>query len=409
MIDRHLSSCIKEAATQYPIVAVTGPRQSGKTTLCRELFPDYAYVNLEKPDVRAFAMEDPNGFLAQFKKPVIFDEAQRVPNLFSYLMVLADERRNMGEFILTGSQNFHLQSSISQTLAGRCAVMKLLPFSHRELAGLPNHDIFSIGNWDVPELPSENVFEQIFRGGYPPIYDRKIKPQNWLAQYTQSYLERDVRTLVNVGDLETFEKFLRLAAGRTGQILNMDSLAADTGISPVTVKRWLSLLMASYVVFLLRPHQKNFNKRLIKSPKLYFYDTGLVCYLLNIRSADALALHSQRGAVFETYIVSEMQKTCREMESGHTEAESYENFGRRCKVQAYVRFGALLSQNLRKGTRGLTELLKMEAIQAFEDRKARARRLGEEAGTKLLLPMFLMLTVVLVIVIVPAFLSMQIL
>ncbi len=310
MIDRHLSSCIKEAATQYPIVAVTGPRQSGKTTLCRELFPDYAYVNLEKPDVRAFAMEDPNGFLAQFKKPVIFDEAQRVPNLFSYLMVLADERRNMGEFILTGSQNFHLQSSISQTLAGRCAVMKLLPFSHRELAGLPNHDIFSIGSWDVPELPSENVFEQIFRGGYPPIYDRKIKPQNWLAQYTQSYLERDVRTLVNVGDLETFEKFLRLAAGRTGQILNMDSLAADTGISPVTVKRWLSLLMASYVVFLLRPHQKNFNKRLIKSPKLYFYDTGLVCYLLNIRSADALALHSQRGAVFETYIVSEMQKTC---------------------------------------------------------------------------------------------------
>ena len=156
MIDRHLSSCIKEAATQYPIVAVTGPRQSGKTTLCRELFPDYAYVNLEKPDVRAFAMEDPNGFLAQFKKTVIFDEAQRVPNLFSYLMVLADERRNMGEFILTGSQNFHLQSSISQTLAGRCAVMKLLPFSHRELAGLPNHDIFSIGNWDVPELPSEN-------------------------------------------------------------------------------------------------------------------------------------------------------------------------------------------------------------------------------------------------------------
>lgn len=173
MIDRHLSSCIKEAATQYPIVAVTGPRQSGKTTLCRELFPDYAYVNLEKPDVRAFAMEDPNGFLAQFKKTVIFDEAQRVPNLFSYLMVLADERRNMGEFILTGSQNFHLQSSISQTLAGRCAVMKLLPFSHRELAGLPNHDIFSIGNWDVPELPSENVFEQIFRGGIPPFMIEK--------------------------------------------------------------------------------------------------------------------------------------------------------------------------------------------------------------------------------------------
>ncbi|MDD4818257.1 MAG: ATP-binding protein [Victivallaceae bacterium] len=314
MIQRHLSSYIKEAATQYPIVAVTGPRQSGKTTLCRELFPDYAYVNLEKPDTRAFAIEDPNGFLAQFKKPVILDEVQRTPDLFSYIMVLADERKRMGEFILTGSQNFHLQDAISQSLAGRCAIMKLLPLSHRELTGLPNRDIFGIKSWEAPTASTGNAFEQIYRGCYPPIYDRKINPTNWLAQYTQSYLERDVRTLVNVGDLDTFEKFLRLAAGRTGQILNMDSLATDAGISPVTAKRWLSLLIASYVVFLLRPHQKNFNKRLIKSPKLYFYDTGLVCYLLNIRSAEALTLHSQRGAIFETYIVSETVKTC--MNSG---------------------------------------------------------------------------------------------
>ena len=310
MIERHLSSYIREAATQYPIVAVTGPRQSGKTTLCRSLFPDYTYVNLEKPDTRQFAIEDPNGFLAQFKKPVILDEVQRVPELFSYIMVLADERNEMGRFILTGSQNFHLQEAISQSLSGRCALMKLLPLSHRELAGLPSRDIFGIEDWDIPDASEENPFEHIFRGSYPPIYDRKINPTNWLSQYTQSYLERDIRSLVNVSDLETFERFLRLAAGRTGQILNMDSLAVDCGVSPVTVKRWLSLLQASYIVFLLRPHQKNYNKRLIKSPKLYFYDTGLVCYLMNIRDAESLTLHSQRGAIFETYIISELVKTC---------------------------------------------------------------------------------------------------
>ncbi|MBO7089944.1 MAG: ATP-binding protein [Lentisphaeria bacterium] len=310
MIERHLSSNIREAATQYPIVAVTGPRQSGKTTLCRSLFPDYTYVNLEKPDTRQFATEDPNGFLAQFKKPVILDEVQRVPELFSYIMVMADERNEMGQFILTGSQNFHLQEAISQSLSGRCSLMKLLPLSHRELAGLPPRDIFEIEKWDIPETSGQAPFEHVFRGSYPPIYDRKINPTNWLSQYTQSYLERDIRALVNVSDLETFERFLRLAAGRTGQILNMDSLAGDCGVSPVTVKRWLSLLQASYIVFLLRPHQKNFNKRLTKSPKLYFYDTGLVCYLLNIRDAETLALHSQRGAIFETYVVSEFVKTC---------------------------------------------------------------------------------------------------
>ncbi len=309
MIQRHLSPFILEAATQYPIVAVTGPRQSGKTTLCKELFPDYTYVNLEKPDTRAFAIEDPNGFLSQFKKPVILDEVQRVPDLFSYIMVLADEKKQMGQYILTGSQNFHLQDAISQSLAGRCAVMKLLPLSHRELAGLPCSNIFDVKVWENPAPSNSDAFDHIFRGSYPPIYDRKIKSTNWLAQYTQSYLERDVRTLINVGDLDTFERFLRLTAGRSGQILNTDSLANDAGISPVTAKRWLSLLIASYVIFLLRPHQKNFNKRLIKSPKLYFYDTGLICYLLNIRSAESLALDSRRGPIFETYIVSEMMKT----------------------------------------------------------------------------------------------------
>ena len=311
MIARQMSNQILEAATQYPAVAVTGPRQSGKTTLCRELFPDYAYVNLEKPETRQFAVEDPNGFLAQFDKPVILDEVQRAPDLFSYIMPLVDEHKRMGEFILSGSQNFHLQQAISQSLAGRCSTLKLLPMSFRELNRKPNHDIFEFGREtpDMPDAPG-NPFEQILRGGYPPIYDRGIKPTNWYAQYTQSYLERDVRQLVNVGDLETFERFLRLTAGRSGQILNMDSLANDTGVSPVTVKRWISLLCASYIVFLLKPHSRNFNKRLIKTPKLYFYDTGLLCYLLGIRSVRNLELHSQRGAIFETYIISELCKSC---------------------------------------------------------------------------------------------------
>ena len=310
MITRHIKELVLEAATQYPVVAVTGPRQSGKTTLCRELFPDYIYVNLEKPDTRQFAIEDPNGFLAQFSKPVILDEVQRVPELFSYIMPLVDEHRKMGEFILSGSQNFHLQEAISQSLAGRCSTLKLLPLSYREIHGKANHDLFQLCNEPlIGSNDAGSAFEQIFRGGYPPIYDRNINPTNWYAQYTQSYLERDVRSLVNVGDLETFERFLRLAAGRSGQILNMDSLASDAGISPVTAKRWISLLSASYIAFLLKPHSKNFNKRLIKTPKLYFYDTGLLCYLLNIRSASDLTLHSQRGAIFETYIISELTKS----------------------------------------------------------------------------------------------------
>ena len=311
MIERHLSQFIMEAASQYPVVAVTGPRQSGKTTLCRKLFPEHAYINLEKPDDREYAKDDPNSFLAQFSKPVILDEVQRVPELFSYIMPLVDEHKIMGEFILSGSQNFHLMESISQSLAGRCATMKLLPFSIRELTGRPNLDIFSLkdalaGN----ETSQASPFEHIFKGGYPPLYDRKINPANWLGQYIQTYLERDVRSLVNVGDLETFERFLRLCAGRSGQILNMDSLASDAGVSPITVKRWISLLVAGYSVFLLRPHQRNFNKRLIKSPKLYFYDTGLLCYLLNIRSSEELSLHSMRSSIFETFVVSEMVKTC---------------------------------------------------------------------------------------------------
>ena len=217
----------------------------------------------------------------------------------------------MGEFILSGSQNFHLQTAISQSLAGRCAPLKLLPFSYRELTHQPNHDIFGLAQEKTGNVSAtEDAFTQVFSGGYPPPYDRHIPPTNWYAQYTESYLERDVRTLVNIGDLSTFERFIRLLAGRSGQILNMDSLASDTGVSSVTIKRWISVLEAGYIVFLLKPHSKNFNKRLIKSPKLYFFDTGLLCYLLGIRTPQELEIHSQRGAIFETYIISELMKSC---------------------------------------------------------------------------------------------------
>lgn len=307
MIYRHLSPSIQKAAKHYPVVAVTGPYRSGKTTLCRELFPDYEYVNLERLEMRDYAQSDPNGFLTRFQGKIIIDEAQRVPELFSSIMVTVDENRRKGEFILTGSQNFHLMESISQSLAGRCATFKLLPFSSREIASEENPDLFHLSEAAHP-AGKPDCYVSVFKGGYPPLYDTDVDPTEWLGNYTRTYLERDVRTLTNVGDLGTFERFLRLCAGRTGQILDMTSLGNDAGVSTPTVKRWLSLLSASYTIFLLQPHQKNFNKRLIKSPKLYFYDTGLVCYLLGIRSPDELRLHSQRGNIFETFVVSEFFK-----------------------------------------------------------------------------------------------------
>jgi len=225
-------------------------------------------------------------------------------------MPIVDEKRVPGQFVLTGSQNFHLMESISQSLAGRCATFKLLPLSTREIANAPMLDVFRFGDGEIPPPVGLELYRQLFKGGFPPLYDRDLVPTDWLAQYTQTYLERDIRTLVNVGDLETFERFIRLCAGRSGQVLNMASLADDAGVSPVSAKRWISLLIASYSVMLLRPHMKNFNKRLVKSPKLYFYDTGLLCYLLGIRNAEDLAIHSLRGAIFETYAVSELAKEC---------------------------------------------------------------------------------------------------
>ena len=308
MIRRTLEKRLRKAADQFPIVSVTGPRQSGKTTLVRAVFPDYAYVSLELPDERRFALEDPRGFLARFKEPAIFDEVQRTPDLFSYIQVLVDERPDQtGRFILTGSQNFLLMQSISQSLAGRCAVLHLLPFSLAELMDREPLDLESQTSMNsVP--PPLSLEEVLHTGFYPRIHDRGIPARDWLPDYHQTYLERDVRNILNVGDMEAFGSFVRLCAGRSGGLLNLSGLGSDCGISHATARRWLSVLEASFIVMLLRPHHENFGKRQVKSPKLYFLDTGLLCSLLQIESPDHLAHRAERGAVFESFVASELVK-----------------------------------------------------------------------------------------------------
>ena len=309
MIDRCLEKAVAASARSYPVVTVTGPRQSGKTTLVRKVFHAYDYVSLENPDERAFALEDPRGFLNRFERPLILDEVQRVPDLLSYLQGRVDEDDRPGRYVLTGSQNFLLLERVSQSLAGRTALFHLLPFSRSELAGHKPMPLENVGR-KIPKRSEEtsDLFDVLFKGFYPRIHDKGLKPQDWLRNYYQTYVERDVRSILQVGDIETFGRFVRLCAGRTGQILNLSSLGADCGVSHATARRWLSVLEASFIVHLLRPHYENFSKRLIKSPKLYFIDTGLLCYLLRIRSADELVTHAMRGAIFETFVVVELLK-----------------------------------------------------------------------------------------------------
>jgi hypothetical protein len=275
------------------------------------MFPDMQYFSLEDPELRNLASEDPRGFLAQFQeKGVILDEVQRAPDLFSYIQTRVDEVDRPGQFILSGSQNFLLMKNISQTLAGRCAIFHLLPFSVNELRQIPHPEIEEIGQ-KIPSLPEPengNLFDLLFTGFYPRIHDKKMDAQDWLKNYTQTYLERDVRDLINIGDLESFRRFMGLCAGRVGQLLNLSSLASDCGVTHTTAKRWLSVLETGFIVTLLRPHYQNFNKRLVKSPKLYFFDTGLLCYLLRIRNSEDLLLHASRGAIFENYVVAELMK-----------------------------------------------------------------------------------------------------
>ena len=310
MIKRALQTTLTKIARSYPVVTLTGPRQSGKTTLVRTAFSGHDYASLEDPDVRSFALEDPRGFLSQYRGPVILDEVQRAPDLFSYIQTIVDQGGSPGRFILTGSQNFLLLRSISQSLAGRSAVLHLLPFSLSELLGRQAPPLSSIGR-KLPRLktpPKIDLMDTLFRGFYPRIHDKNLDPQQWFRNYYRTYVERDVREIVNVGDIESFSRFVRLCAGRNGQLLNLSSLGNDAGITHTTARRWLSILEASFIVTLLRPYHRNFSKRLIKSPKLYFLDTGLLCYLLRIHSPESLQLNAMRGAIFESYVLSELTK-----------------------------------------------------------------------------------------------------
>jgi len=294
MIRRTLQDDLERLAGQYPVVTLTGPRQSGKTTLARMAFPDQQYVSLETPAEREFANQDPVGFLARHADGAIFDEVQRAPEIPSYLQAMVDEDPRPGRFILTGSQNFALLDSVSQSLAGRTALLELLPLELEEIRRFPDHP--------------DDLHSVLFRGGYPRIHEQGLRADEWLAAYTATYLERDVRGLLNVGDLEAFQTFLRLCAGRVGQLLNLSSLAADCGISQPTARRWLSVLEASYIALRLPPFHANFGKRLIKTPKLYFYDAGLAASLIGIESPSQLTTHPLRGALFETWVVSEVIK-----------------------------------------------------------------------------------------------------
>ena len=292
MIQRTLASKLKEMSSKFPVIAITGPRQSGKTTLCKALFEKYRYVSLENPDNRQFALEDPKGFLSEYDQNVVIDEVQNVPELFSYIQEIVDSSKQNGQFILTGSQNFKLVERITQTLAGRVYISHLLPFSQEEL-----------------RIDQEHKLEtSIFKGGYPRIYDQDIDPIDFFPSYIQTYLERDVRSIINIQNINLFNSFLKLCAGRVGQLFNASSIGNELGLDNKTVERWLSLLETSFVAYRLQPWHVNFNKRIVKTPKLYFYDTGIACNLLSIQNENELNTHFAKGSLFENYVINEHLK-----------------------------------------------------------------------------------------------------
>jgi predicted AAA+ superfamily ATPase len=281
-------------ATKMPIISITGPRQSGKTTLAKMCFPHYSYVSLENPETFEEAASDPKMFLTRFDSGLIIDEIQLQPKLFSYIQTISDERNQSGEYILTGSQNFLLSAKISQSLAGRVFITHLLPFSISELKQTDFH--------------LDDYSHYIFNGFYPRLYDKNIQPRFFYPSYIQTYIERDVRQIVNVSNLFLFQKFMRLAAGRIGQLLNYNSIANELGIDLKTVKSWFSILETSFICFFLQPHFQNFSKRLVKTPKLYFYDTGLACNLLGIKKTEEVETHWAKGALFENLMIADMIK-----------------------------------------------------------------------------------------------------
>jgi len=293
LIKRKAEDLLKRYAQTYPVVTITGPRQSGKTTLVKMAFPEKKYINLESLDYRTYAREDPRGFLGDIPDGAIIDEIQRVPDILSYLQPLVDEKDRNGLFILTGSGQFEIMNSISQSLAGRTALLKLLPFDLGEAYG---------------EDKVINLNSLLYTGFYPRIFKNSLNPTEALSFYFETYIQKDVRTLVNVKDIHIFEKFVRLCAGRSGQLLNLSSLGNDLGVSHNTIKSWISVLEASYIVTFLKPYYSNINKRLLKTPKLYFLDVGLAVFLLGFDKASDLSNHPQRGALFESFVVAELLK-----------------------------------------------------------------------------------------------------
>lgn len=293
MIERTLLNKLTTLSQNFQVITLTGPRQSGKTTLVKASFQTLPYVSLEEPDIRQIALTDPRGFLSNYKDGAVLDEVQHTPELFSYIQSIVDNNRN-AQFILTGSSNFLLMEKISQTLAGRTVILHLLPFSLTELKN---------GNYTFDQYET-----LIFNGQYPRIYDRNLTPSDFYPSYIQTYVERDVRMIKNIGDINSFIQFVQLCAGRTGQLINYTSLANDAGISPNTAKAWISILETSYIVYRLQPYHKNFKKRLVKSPKLYFYDTGVACSLLGIRNENQVRTHFLKGALFENLIINEFIK-----------------------------------------------------------------------------------------------------
>ena len=292
---RDIETYIKKISKIYEVITLTGPRQSGKTTLVKKIFKDKPYVNLENPRERDFALEDPEGFLARFKDGAVIDEIQRAPDLFSYIQVIVDERKMNSMFILTGSQNFALLEQLTQSLAGRTGLVKLLPFSCNELKKNYKIDLFDVDNL-------------IFTGFYPKIYDKSVDAQIILEDYIQTYLERDLRDSAKISDLSLFRKFMKMCAARVGQVLNMRNISEDLGVSQPTVKSWLHLLEMSYVIYLHPSYNANINKQLVKAPKLYFYDVGLASLLLDIRSPDQVSNHSMRGSLFENLVIVDLLK-----------------------------------------------------------------------------------------------------
>lgn len=291
MIQRNAQKEVLSLAAQFKAVAIVGPRQSGKTTLSKMLFPDKPYVNLENPDTRLFATDDPRGFLSNFPEGAILDEVQRVPELFSYLQQILDESKTKGLFVITGSNNFSLQENISQSLAGRVGFINLLPLTISEIG-----------------KKFSSLKELLFKGGYPVLYQENIDPYKWYANYVRTYVERDVRLIKNITNYSNFERFLKLCAARVGQLLNMSNLAIEVGVDSKTIQSWIGVLETSFVAFRLMPFHKNFNKRIVKMPKLYFYDTGLAANLLGLENENQLDLSIYKGPLFENLIVLELLK-----------------------------------------------------------------------------------------------------